>query len=686
MHDFNHYNNQLRAYRTWLTDCHHRQILLICGDKAFCYEATQRLFATDDTLIIANANELTMAKWPHHVHQLLGQEWPIAVYDGYSGIVPNKLSALSGTVQAGGLFVLLLPELHLLSEFMDPAAELWCSAEQHQEKSHFNIRFATLLATLPVPMISQQKGLVLPNYGTMLDCLQSPFPNLQPQQHVIESIVSFLNSNQKSPIVLCADRGRGKSSALGLVAKQLPQIDFILCAAHIDAVQSVFKHHDATNTKLPATNLRFLPPDQILETQPLCDVLLIDEAASLPISVLIDLVQRYPKCVLASTMIGYEGSGRGFTIKFMRHLAKHYPKHLQLTLDEPIRFAPNDPLEHHINTLFALNCEYQSVEDINVISFAELNADDLLNDEKLLQSVFSLLVLAHYQTSVNDLRQLLDTPNQRVYCAKYKGLIIAASLVTIEGNLSDQLSTAIAEGLRRPRGHLLPQQLSLLSCDAKWCQHQSARIVRIAVSPNLHKRGIGTRLLNYIESTLTNKVRFIGTSFGGNYELASFWQRVGYHAVKVGLKRDKVSGEHALLMIKPLHSTLEKPINALTAHFAQHLPYQLLTYFKHLDDKLVLCLWNKISKKSPIREQAPVTLPNTKQSSMELISILWLWLQENPTQLVKLSPHWSRLLIELVIKGTSPLQLPKPMDTLSKKQIEQTLNEIVQFFNTNAKL
>ena len=79
-------------------------------------------------------------------------------------------------------------------------------------------------------------------------------------------------------------------------------------------------------------------------------------------------------------------------------------------------------------------------------------------------------------------------------------------------------------------------------------------IVRIAIVPELHHQGLGHLLLSFIEGDLRqSQVAVIGTSFGAHAALLAFWQSANYRTIKLGSKRDHVSGEHSALMVKSLN-------------------------------------------------------------------------------------------------------------------------------------
>ena len=111
-------------------------------------------------------------------------------------------------------------------------------------------------------------------------------------------------------------------------------------------------------------------------------------------------------------------------------------------------------------------------------------------DESMLQQIMSLLSLAHYQTTPDDFMRLMDSPDVLVVTFKVKDLVLATAIINIEGGdyLSD-LALDIAEGKRRPKGHLGAQRLTLLSVDFKAATQSYWRINRIAVHPKLQNKG-----------------------------------------------------------------------------------------------------------------------------------------------------------------------------------------------------
>jgi tRNA(Met) cytidine acetyltransferase len=678
MLDFKHYKVELDTIQHTLSVSRHRQLLLITGEHDFCLQAAVELFTHSQSLILSQSEHVPNAHWPEHLHQVLGQEWNHVIYDGFSGLLPNMLSAVSGTVKAGGLLILLLPELDELPHFIDPAAERWCSAGYDITHSFFLERFTRLLAQEPCMHLSQQNGF---HYRGSAKNKTLQSASLDEQTQVVTKMASAIQSKKALPIVLCADRGRGKSSALGLLAKSLPNKQFILCSANRQSVSNVFKHLGVPEPQIANCNtfenVTFLPIDRVLAERPKCDVLLVDEAAAIPVSLLLEFLKHYPHSIFASTLIGYEGNGRGYTLKFLKKLQTGYPNHQTLELSMPIRFAKADPLEATIKRLFALDCQYDSQPLATAdLCFAELTAAELCRDERLLQQVFALLVLAHYQTSVNDLRQLLDTPNQRLYVLKNADHIAAVCLVSMEGGFSPELCAQVILGTRRPRGHLLAQQLTAIQDDPVWCEGLVARIVRIAVDPHYQGQGLGSRMLHLIEVALPPEINAIGSSFGANAELLNYWLANGYHLAKLGFKQDKVSGEHAAMVIKSRTTQYDQLVIALTQQFVDTLPYQLLTYFKHLDTNLVLSLWKDRCKLIKTNLNVVGYAAVKQRSTAELQPLLWQTLNANPTQLQTLTLAQQQIIARYVLQGWQLGGQHYAYATLSKKQLELELNEI----------
>jgi len=186
--------------------------------------------------------------------------------------------------------------------------------------------------------------------------------------------------------------------------------------------------------------LEFIAPDQLVIKATQADVLMVDEAAHLPTPLLTALLKTHHRMVFATTLHGYEGSGRGFELRFKNVLNQLTPDWKSLHLNTPIRWAKNDPLENAINhALFLTSDNHHAQQTMTLadaqIALQEITVPNLLKDTRLFHQMFRLLVQAHYQTSPNDLQLLLSAPNLKIILAKQNEQLIGVVLCVKEGKI-----------------------------------------------------------------------------------------------------------------------------------------------------------------------------------------------------------------------------------------------------------
>lgn len=678
MHDFKLYKHFIEQLTQQLTGAKHRQLVLITGQSVWCYKLLDTLTSSYSVKVLSKSSQLQHANWPEHTHQLLGQEFSHAVYDGFSGIYSDKIAALAGTVKAGGLLFLLLPDLHSLSSWQDPALQSMQSFGFSNQQSYFNLRFSRLLKTLPIVHFDEHTGFNQPPLNNNL----TNKIEYQAQQHCVEQIIKVATGRANRPLIINADRGRGKSAALGLAAAALHDKKVIVCATQFRATHSCFKHlaktlqieYSAQQKQLG--NLQYMAPDALLEQLPQCDLLLVDEAAAIPVPLLLTMLKHYPRIVFASTLVGYEGNGRGYTIRFTQYIKANYKAAKVVNLEDPLRFAKGDPLEQHVRTLFALDAQYNEDQlALNDIEHIEVTQQELTNNEPLLLQIVALLALAHYQSSVNDLRQLLDAPAQRLFISKCSTQVIGVCLIALEGSMDTGLAKQVVNGERRPQGHLMAQSLAQLSAQPSYLTKQSARVIRIAVAPNLHQQGVGKALLAHCQHQLTPICSYIGASFGATAELLRFWQSQGFSTVKLGYQRDKSTGEHSALVVKPL-STSTQGLHSLAQQFKSDLFYGLLTHFSQLDSELVSELISKFIDESSV-PSPPINTTISTRNRFNTAPKLWYLFNHSPSCLMATKSEDRHLLIQMVLQNHSNEQLIKQHGFSGKKALEQQFKSAV---------
>lgn len=367
------------------------------------------------------------------------------------------------------------------------------------------------------------------------------------------AITTILQS--EVPVVLTADRGRGKSAALGMAASQLLAAGkrVLLTAPSRATVATVFKHAEHS----PA----FFAPDDLLQTLPQGDVLLVDEAAAIPVPLLLKMLEQYPRCVFSTTLHGYEGSGRGFALRFQKELDVRAPAWQAVRLQQPIRWAENDPLERFINQALLLDadlapcppCGERAGDGGECAEYRQLDRDELAQNEPLLRQLFGLLITAHYQTRPSDLRQMLDAPDISIHVLERQDSIVAVALLSREGGLDAELTAAIHAGTRRPHGHPVPQTLTFHAKIPGAAQLVCERVMRIAVHPTLQQQGLGAQLLQHLLGfAATNGADYVGVSYAMTPELLRFWERAGFVLARVGFRKDTASGSRSVVQVKAL--------------------------------------------------------------------------------------------------------------------------------------
>ncbi|GGK59429.1 tRNA(Met) cytidine acetyltransferase TmcA [Amphritea balenae] len=560
----------------------YRQLLVLSGSRGWCQQLTELadldldnwLWVGEPAVGLLPASPLVVVSGKQ-AHQVLGQERQGVVFDSWSGFNPNAFGQVAGLLSAGGLFILVTPPLADWSAFDDPEYSS-IAVEPYQSKD-VGRRFIQHLCRI----IRNDPDLVLLQEGIKPEPLDSPGYERSPQpvievpyrsrdQHRFVAACETLLSRAPAVAVVTADRGRGKSAALGILAARLMSrkpTDIIITAPSRSAVQSAIQiliellsDQLVTEAKdcwsYGQSKVRFLLPDQLIQKHLTADLLLVDEAAAIPAPVLRQFLIN-KSVIFASTIHGYEGTGQGFAVRFLPFLKRTLPDTVFFRMKQPIRWAEGDPFESFTYTALLLDAEPESDTAIGTSSvsfqYRQLDRDLLAQQPELLRQLFGLLVLAHYKTTPGDLRILLDSPNLEVWggfeIANNNEQLVATALLAREGPIEASLAQAIQAGTRRPTGHLIPQTLLAHAQIPEAACCAGIRVMRIAVMPNFQRRGIGTQMIAAI-GRANSKLDWIGTSFGATTALCQFWEGQGMQIQRLGYRRDKVSGTHAAVMLK----------------------------------------------------------------------------------------------------------------------------------------
>ena len=581
-----------------------RRMVVLSGSDTWCYRLLEEYFFQDlneTSLMISDQKQITGISFqtPDKLSLLLGSEYECLIWDGFSGINPDAFGIASGLLKGGGLFFLLLPDFKSFQASPDSDYIRMCSDNNSAMSCHtfFLQRLVRHLKNAKdISIIEEGKalnGLGFVGSNTASQTIQLPTSD---QLIAIEAIKKVAFGHRHRPLVIKANRGRGKSSVLGIAAAQIyieTKQKMVITAPSLKTCDAAFKHYkkeikqhfssqDDIEDALKA--FQFVPIDILVSDLTTCHLLFIDEAAAIPTSILTTLLKHYARVVYATTIHGYEGNGQGFAIRFQKTLSAIRPQWNSLSLSTPIRWQEHDPLESWFFKFLLLDAKLLETNAISTpqVSLALedlsgrhtetklLDQEFLYKNEALLEQVVSLLVIAHYQTSPSDIRLILDHHKVRILVTQLisdsliddenhpsTNTVVGVCLIIEEGAIqSDKLAEGIITGKRRPRGQLFPQALCASSANAEFLKQSCYRVMRIAVHPQFQQEGIGSGLLNSLYALAKlNNIDSISTSYGLSSELLSFWLKNAFKVVKLGSKVDGSSGLQSMMMMRAISNS-----------------------------------------------------------------------------------------------------------------------------------
>ncbi|MDN3651885.1 GNAT family N-acetyltransferase [Thalassotalea ponticola] len=611
-----------------LTASQQRGALILVGDAAWLNQQIlilRQAFADKQLLTFAIDDGDDNRNYRHK----LGREYQCLIFNGASlelgqpSFHVDAFTALSGTLIASSLAVILLtPEQQQSSLFIK---RMLTKASAFSEIDI--VRQADTNEHLDGEQTTTEKAEQATTTNAECDFFYAPQPEqITPsvladnaafdisslskttEQHQAVEAVLRVASRRTMPLVITADRGRGKSSALAIAsAKLLLEANnrIIVCAPHPQSLQIYYQQLQRMIPDLRRHNHRlsrdsssveFVPIDVLIKQTQSASVILVDEAAGFPVPLLVELANKYQRLVFSSTVHGYEGAGRGFSQKFLPTLGQPGEHFRHLHLAQPIRWRHDDQLERYCFDSFLLDAKLTTDTAANAnpqqLCFKVLSALSLYQNEALLRQVFSLLVCAHYQTKPSDLKLLLDDEHVHLVVAIYQDTVCGVCLMLSEGELDSDLVEQIKQGKRRPKGHLIPQSLLVHGGYSDAFSYRYLRISRVAVLPAWQNQGIGSALLAYCHQYAHQEgVDFLATSFGVNPPLLAFWYRNGYAMARLGFVADKASGEHSAMMLKPLSRRSSAFFSQLNQQFYRNLEFYLSSEYQQLNTELVWAMY-----------------------------------------------------------------------------------------------
>ncbi|KAG7665792.1 NAT10 [[Candida] subhashii] len=406
-----------------------------------------------------------------------------------------------------------------------------------------------------------------------------------------QAILTFIDviseKTLRSTVTLTAGRGRGKSAALGIaiaaaishgysnifVTSPSPEnlktlfefvfrgFDALGYTEHMDydIIQST---NPSFNKAIVRVDLKrehrqtiqyISPNDSHVLGQ--AELVIIDEAAAIPLPIVKKLMGPY-LIFMASTINGYEGTGRSLSLKLIQQL-RHQSNNTtpadtaivsrdkksaetgsltrnlkEVVLDEPIRYAPGDPVEKWLNKLLCLdvslskNAKFatKGTPHPSQCNLFYVNRDTLFSyhpvSEAFLQKMMALYVASHYKNSPNDLQLMSDAPAHQLFVLlppieegdnRIPDPLCVIQLA-LEGEISkESVRKSLSRG-QRAGGDLIPWLISQQFQDEEFASLSGARIVRIATNPEYSGMGYGSRAIELLQDYYQGKFTDISES------------------------------------------------------------------------------------------------------------------------------------------------------------------------------
>ncbi|MEM3606200.1 MAG: GNAT family N-acetyltransferase [Candidatus Bathyarchaeia archaeon] len=666
---------------------------------------------------------------------VLGLTFDLLILDLNENLTPNDIGVLIEVVKGGGLILFLTPKL---SDWES------CITTFHKKLvvlPEDYIRLRHIFVKWFIKKLKESKGVWIydpPNiYGEALQPSEIKkttnieideniiFPKqlyelcvTQDQIQALSSFEKLLDRKGKKALVMIADRGRGKSSLLGLSAAGLlfklgakkplfitftapsqsnlaTALQFVKIAFEkLNVKIKEFKVNNEISTlKCKYGVIEVLSPYKALSSRG--KIAFIDEAAGIPVPLLFKFLRKFRTVVFSSTIHGYEGAGRGFSLRFLKALEENKSiETIKVELKTPIRYSINDPIEKWLYNTLLLNAEPPQISlpiDLNKVFYEKPNLEEWFSlNEKPLREFVGICILAHYRNRPNDFAMLADAPHHQARVLKLSsGEIITVLHLAEEGGLPDELIDKIAEGEDIP-GVVIPSCIIKHYTPLKFFAKQKGlRIVRIAVHPELERKGLGSKALkNLIDESEALGYDWIGAVFGATIPLLSFWLKNGFTPIHLSPSRNIVSGEYSVVVIKPLTRRALKLTLTLNQEFKLKLLNSLFTTYFTLDPKLARLLFKgveepKLFKPKLTKVQEKRLLMYSKEvltfeSAADAIkALLDAHFMSSDSSRIEVTPEVEAALIAKCLQGKS-WSLTAKLSLINREEIKAILRENIK--------
>lgn len=620
--------------------------------------------------------------------KILGNTYGMCILSEFESMTPNSMARIVESVQGGGTIIFLMDTSNYNKNLHELGFEIYKNFKNQSCKpliTRFLDRFflslthcqtfLTLDLDSELPFKSIQRVLwnkneeienfsgthkndlieLIKNLGPMepLSCLLSKTKTFDQARAFLSFSEAIADKKKLSTIVMTSGRGRGKSATLGLSAAAAiafgygniyvtspdPEnlhsfFAFLLLGLKalgysenkdfeivqnfqfrcIDRILVNSSHHQT---------IKFIFPTEIEDFKNFFDLLIIDEAAAIPISIL-EKIGGTCTTFISSTIDGYEGSGKTFTLKLLKKIKNLYmndpiersktkPMILrEIFLNEPIRYSSGDPVEKWLNHFLCLDsgeisvlsnscpspgkCRLYLVDRNSLFSFQIIS-------NLFLQKIMNLFSSSHYKNSPDDLQMMCDAPSHRIFVLippftikiGFLPDILSVLHISYEGQINKKfVQKYIFNGLKM-NGDMLPWVISRQFLDPNFGELSGLRIIRIVTSFDSQKMGYGSKTVELLTRFITGhrkkkntellennetkkqknkpaiisdlknkfppKIDYLGVSFSVNLQVLCFWKKNGFQAFIFRDQNDLMKNCQNLIMLKEILQNPKKPSN-----------------------------------------------------------------------------------------------------------------------------
>ncbi|WP_456478011.1 tRNA(Met) cytidine acetyltransferase TmcA [Geoglobus ahangari] len=584
--------------------------------------------------------------------KVLGQTYDSLIIDLTEGFHPNDLGILIETVREGGIILALSPPVDAWFDLKGKWHEDLVSEPYTVDDvvPRFYRRFIKkTLQAQGVIIFDADKRKIVKKYEFTKEFesreeivipekreIKKKLYKLcatQDQVRVLESFESFFDRKKdRKAVVITADRGRGKTAVLGIVTPYIISrlervlkrpVRVLVVAPSPQAVQTYFEFlkkalvrqgmknfsEKKSGDKVTVINSRYARveyavPMRAMVEKDFADVVIVDEAAGIDVPVLLRIIEGVKYAIFSTTIHGYEGTGRGFAIRFLKRIEQEEDIEIvKIHLREPIRYGSGDPIERWLYDVLLLDAQPAELDESDIekirkgeLEFEEIDKDALIEDDELLREFFGIYVLAHYRNRPSDLVILLDMPNHLPLRVKVNGKTVCSLHVAVEGGMDEETVRKLSDGYK-PKGQIIPDLILKHYWDYSFPELTGIRIVRIATHPSVMDMGIGSfalqRLVEWAES---RDMDWAGSGFGVSPELLRFWSRNGFVPVHITPQRNEVSGEHTVIVLRALKMHIQSRIDDINAEFVRRVIEYLGDELKDIELETAIGLLNSLRK------------------------------------------------------------------------------------------